>query len=457
MTEHWVRIRRRWWAIPLALAIAVAIVVPMSTDRTTTYSSKVALTTYSADRAPEQDAILIQSYVDFFNGGADMNELRSQAKVPADIAFSADPVATGPIMFIVATGDNEQDVRAAVTAMGTAFRNSINAGVDQARDNAIATLRKPFLDRLARKDFILEQEQIELSRQIGQLNADSSGRLQNLDNSITVSADRPRLLPPLSIAILVGLLAGVAMAWVLGGLAPRLSRRSDVSDTLGLRAFDVTSRNRTSRLLQMRHVVNALAFDDLPAPVVLAVTPVSSPDASGLVAEQLARIRAGQGADVVVVRTIRRGSGSAPGIVDVLRSPETVTLDDALTSNEGTDAIGRGVAVLAPGDPAIDPYDVMTRENVGELLGQLRKRFSVIVIDCPSVTTAGEVQLLCSAADRTVLVVERDVATRERALMATGLLSESQAEVFGAVLVAAPTRPRIGPLWKPSRRDRAWS
>ncbi|MBT0566286.1 hypothetical protein [Williamsia sp. CHRR-6] len=436
MTDFWTRLTRRWWIIPATVVLALGVALVVGLGQSTTYTSKSALTTYSQNRAPEQDAVLIQSYVDFFNNGANQTTLREAAKVPESVKFTAMPVATGPIMFIAASGSDQQQVRTAATAMAIAFRDSINAGVQQTRDSAVAALRAPFLERLARNDFILQQERVELSRSIDALNADSSGRLQNLTNANTVTKSTPDIWTTLAIGLVVGLLLGGALAWLIGGVAPRLRRPDQLAEVLGVKAFDVTSREPEGHRLQMRHVVNALAFDDLPSPVIIALTGVADTPATAVAAEELARIRASQGADVVVMRTTRDGAGSALGVVDMLRSPETVSLDDALRSTERTGGIGAGISLLAPGHPGIDPYDVMTRVNVSDLLRQLSRRFSVIVIECPPVTEAAEVQLLCSLAHRTLMVVEADTVGASAARRASRLLAQSEVHPYAALLMA---------------------
>lgn len=436
MNENWTRIRRFWWLILLGPVVALAVTIPITAGGATTYTSKLALTTYSQNRAPEQDAILIQSYVDFFNKGADQAQLRTQAKVPADVAFTAEPVATGPIMFVVATGDDESQVRSAAVAMGDAFRDSINAGVQKTREDAVATLRAPFVEREARQDFILTQERVELQRQIDQLNADSSGRLQDLNNAVTVTSQSPRMLPAASVATLIGLLVGFGAAWVLGAITPRLGHRRQVADDLGVRAFDAAARTADERRLQMRHVVNAMAFDDLPTPVVLAVTSADDGAGAETVARDLAEIRAAQGAGVVLLRAVRGENDDAPGVLDLLASPDAVSIADVVRTPEQTDGSSDGMSIIPLGEVSTDPYNLMTSENVEDLLGQLRKRFAVIVIECAPVITSAEVTLLCAAADRTVLTVTDGSTRTSRGRLAVQLLGESGAEMFGVVLTA---------------------
>ena len=250
----------------------------------------------------------------------------------------------------------------------------------------------------------------------------------------------------LAVSAVVGLLVGLVLAWLVGSLAPRLRTAAEVREALGLRTFDASGDGVDPRM-QMRHVVNALAFDDMPVPSVIALTGVGGRAGSAGVADELARIRAAQGADVALVRTTRDGEFAGAGMVDVLLTPDgdgihAARLDETLRSST---RLGRGVSILGAGEPGpdgrgTDPYDVLTRENVAELIGLLRKRFDVVVVECAPVDEAAEAQLLCSAADRTLLVVERDAVTPTRGRRAADLLRQAGIEAFGAVLVARTER-----------------
>lgn len=446
MTDVRDRILRRWWVVALCVLVAVGAALVTGVSAGTTYTSKASLTTYSANRAPEQDAVLIQSYVDLFNNDASRQPLRREAQVPSDVQVTATPVATGPIMFVVATGPDAAAVPRAAQAMADAFRQSINAGVQRTRQAAIDALQRPFADREASNDFILEQERVQLQQSIDRLNGDTSGLLQNLTAASTATADRPAMTARLAVSVVVGLLVGLVFAWLLGGLAPRLRTAAEVRETLGLRAFDASGGD-SDRHMQMRHVVNALAFDDLPVPSVIAVAGVGGRAGSAYVADELARIRAAQGADVVVMRTSRDGEFAGAGMVDVLRTPDgdgihAARLDETLRSSS---RLGRDVSILGAGEPGpdgrgADPYDVMTRENVGELIGLLRKRFDVVVVECAPVDTAAEAQLVCAVSDRTLVVVARDTVSPTRGRRCADLLRQAGIEPFAAVLVARTER-----------------
>ena len=446
MTDVRDRILRRWWVVALCVLVAVGAALVTGVSATTTYTSKASLTTYSANRAPEQDAVLIQSYVDLFNNDASQQSLRRDARVPGDVRVTATPVATGPIMFVVATGPDGAAVPRAAQATADAFRQSINAGVQRTRQSAIDALRRPFADREAGNDFILQQERVQLQQSIDRLNSDTSGLLQDLTAASGATAERPAMTARVAVSVVVGLLVGLVLAWLAGGLAPRLRTAGEVRETLGLRTFDASGDGADPHM-QMRHVVNALAFDDLPVPSVVALTGVGGRAGSAGVADELARIRAAQGAEVVVMRTSRDGEFAGAGMVDVLRTPDgdgihAARLDETLRDST---RLGRGVSILGAGEPGpdgrgTDPYDVMTRENVGELIGLLRKRFDVVVVECAPVDQAAEAQLVCAASDRTLVVIERDTVSPTRGRRSADLLRQAGIEAFAAVLVARPER-----------------
>lgn len=182
-------------------------------------------------------------------------------------------------MFVTATGPDARAVPRAAQAMADAFRQNISAGVQRTRQAAIEALQKPFADHRARGDFILEQEQLQLQQSVDRLNSDTSGLLQDLTAASAATAQKPAMTARLALAVVIGLLVGLVLAWLAGGLSPRLRTAEQVRESLGLHTFDAAGGGADPRM-QMRHVVNALAFDDLPVPAVLAVTGVGGRDGS---------------------------------------------------------------------------------------------------------------------------------------------------------------------------------
>ena len=96
-------VRRYWWIV-LAVVWLAVLGALVSTARTpTTYLGRTSLIVSSNDRAPEQDAVLVQGYVSYFNNDAYQQQLIAATGLDAEASLTAQAAAASPILVISAT------------------------------------------------------------------------------------------------------------------------------------------------------------------------------------------------------------------------------------------------------------------------------------------------------------------------------------------------------------------
>ena len=92
--------------------------------------------------------------------------------------------------------------------------------------------------------------------------------------------------------------------------------------------------------------------------------------------------------------------------------------------------------ILPSGSVVADRYSRMTRERIVAVFDELRTRADTIVVVAPSIADTTETQLVCAAADLTMLVVARRFVTgRRRHLSRLRRSQDAHAVLLGAVLI----------------------
>ena len=64
------QVLRYWWVVAIIVALCIAGAIMATTRVPTTYTGRASLIVSSPNRSPDQDAVLVQGYVDYFNDGA---------------------------------------------------------------------------------------------------------------------------------------------------------------------------------------------------------------------------------------------------------------------------------------------------------------------------------------------------------------------------------------------------
>lgn len=196
-------------------------------------------------------------------------------------------------------------------------------------------------------------------------------------------------------------------------------------------------------------------FPAMPASVVVAVTSARAGEGKSRVALMLARAWAEAGVPVLLVEADLRnprlagelGLAGRPGLADVLDG--RAALGKVIQHTEGG-----GPHVVAAGTVPAKPTELLAGRATAGVLGQMRDKYSRIVIDAPAMHPFSDAALLAANADCTVLVVRHGQVTRELLKSSLRNLELVNAKLAGVVLNALPVR-RSGGLKPRSGRSRA--
>ncbi len=118
------------------------------------------------------------------------------------------------------------------------------------------------------------------------------------------------------------------------------------------------------------------------------------------------------------------------GLVELLRG--TCPIDRAVRATSVTN-----VSVIGPGELPHNPSEFLGTDRMRTVLGQLKQRFSYILIDTPAAATISDASLLGALADGILLVVRLGVTPRAYVEQTYNTLEAMGGNVLGTCLTGA--------------------
>lgn len=438
------RIRRRRWLVVVITLLAVVGSVAFAYLGGTSYTGRAALTV-SSDRSPEQDATLAQGYVEYFNQDFAQDSLQERTGLPETVSFAAVNSAASPIIYIEATAATAEEAAAAAQTLAEAFRDDINGSIQQQGEAPIADLRAQ-IDDLNRQiaaanaadASLLSNQLTGLQERILQIQSETTNnQLKDLSLNAGVTSTPPNIVQNAVLGLVGGLILGIVAALALALAEDRLVTPQEVRERLDLDTLAVVKRAGGDRLReqQLKSLANVVSLSDMSRPAVVAVTSVRSSALSAEVAEGLALYRAQQGERTLLIRADLDGSrqrGShrgRHGLGDFLAARPGTRLQPMVVPN----VLGT-MLVLPAGSSQDDPYALFGPERFVDAIQQASHLADLIVIDAPPIIEAAEAQVICSSADRTILVVEEGSTRASDAVEAKERLDRVHAAVLGVVI-----------------------
>lgn len=270
----------------------------------------------------------------------------------------------------------------------------------------------------------------------------------------------PSLSLDVALGVLVGLALGIAIAVLREQLdttvkSPEELRELSGSPTLGEVGYDakidaqplVALRAHGAGVEDFRSIRTNLQFVDVDRPPrQVVVTSAIAGEGKTLTACNLALTMAQATLDVCLLEAdFRRPMvghyfelTARLGLSDVLAGQ--CTLDAALVRG------GRGqLTVLPAGTMPPDPSHLLGSQAMTDLLGQLRQRFDVLIIDAPPLAVS-DAAVLSRASDGAVLVVRHGHTRREQVTRALDDLANVNARLIGTVLTSVPAKEHAARL-----------
>jgi polysaccharide biosynthesis transport protein len=433
------QIRQGWWVVAVVAALGVLVAAASSLPTHPTYVGKSSLVLSA--RTPDQDAIIALGYVTLFNDPATIARVRatSKTKIPEDVTFEARMAAASPILTIEATADDPKVAQDAALHMAAAFSDDVNAVQQAGIDGHVAELERQLstISPLAR-DGSTNPYYATLRERIDTVRSIDTNQLLGLQPRAGVTANRPSIVLNLVLGAVGGLVLGILAALGSAVLSTRLTNAADLRDKTGVEplvevpAAGSVERDRL-RQDRLRTLANLVSLEDLPKPTVIALTDSRGGREARGVAEALAELSAQQGGRTVLIYADNDASQPAggAGFNDALAH-------SGLVHEMLIDGDVESLNILPAGSTLADRYSLMTRERIAAVFDELRTDADTIIVAAPSIADTTDAQLVCAAADATILVITRRSSRAGDVTSATEALAKAHAVPWGAVLIDRP-------------------
>jgi capsular polysaccharide biosynthesis protein len=441
LRRHIDQIRRRWWVVAIITATAVLATGLSSLTAHDKYVGKATLVVSSPQRAPEQDATVVVGYATVFNNPATIDRLRAARNLPQDVTFEAKTVAASPILAIEATGNNGNVAQESATSMAEAFRDDVNSAQQAANADEVADLQgqlNGILQRFSPGDGPTEME-TRLRERINTLKFDTTNQLRDLQLKSGVMRIAPNTRLNMALGAAAGLLLGILAALGMAAVSTRIGNSAELLEKTGIeplvelpgaRSRDV-NRVREDRL---RTLANILSTQVLSKSTVIALIDSRGVERAGEIAEHLAKVLAEQDYQTVLVDAEEAPQAEQRfGFEDVLR-------DSGLIHVLLKDGEADTLKILPGGGFFTNRYSRISPHRIGAVLDELRAVADVIVLAAPSITDTPDTQLLCAAADLTIVIADTRSSRAADVSSVVGVLERGGAVVFGAVLINGSKR-----------------
>src|SRR5918995_4340852 len=463
------RIWRYRWLVLVITVLATLGALLYTVSQPITYTARSPLTTASKNRSPDQDAYLAEGYAEYFNQESYQGRIRSLAQVPKEVRLHALTGATSPILYIEATGPDPAIASLVASKVAERFPDDVQDIANASRDEELASIERRIkdnqalldkLDRDSDQRAVILAEIFSLQQQAKDLRGNTTNQLIDLQRDAGVSARRPSPVLNGLFGLAGGLALGCAAALALAVLRNRIATPDDMQNVLGLPtlAWLDGSRRRSddhTRAQRLQSLSAVLSLADLPRPATLAITAPRRSSLTSHIAEGIAYYQALQGSRTLLMRADLRGAAaggaSHDGTVAGLLAGASTEPARPIQITVG----GAEMLVLPAGvSSTTDPFALFAPAEFDALLRQLSHLADLIVIEAPPVNEAAESQIICAAADRTVLVVEEGITPGRDASRACQSLIQVGASLLGGVLGRPlPTKRHAEPFSTLSVQD----
>jgi capsular exopolysaccharide synthesis family protein len=269
---------------------------------------------------------------------------------------------------------------------------------------------------------------------------------------------RPRKARNMALAIMVGLVGGIGLAFLVEyldnsiktteelervvrlpalGVVPMLSANGkgalNPGQSVGLSTFE---KPKSPMGDAISHVSSALMLSlSARPPAAIMVTSPNVGDGKSSISLNLASSLAMTGRRVVLVD----GDMRRPADHKLLGLPLQPGLSNFITGSVSLEEIIQptqvpGLFLVAAGTVPPNPVQLLSSQLFQELIQQLRQEFQHLIIDTPPIIGFPDGRIISSQTDGVLLVFKHHVTSRESGRLAAHLLEQVNANVFGVVL-----------------------
>ncbi|WP_349768492.1 CpsD/CapB family tyrosine-protein kinase [Priestia megaterium] len=90
--------------------------------------------------------------------------------------------------------------------------------------------------------------------------------------------------------------------------------------------------------------------------------------------------------------------------------------------------------VLTSGPIPPNPSELLASKQMGEVLGEMKEQFDIVIFDTPPILAVADAQILANQVDASLLIVSSSKTEKDAALKAKDLLTQAKSKLLGAVL-----------------------
>ncbi|MEN3780837.1 CpsD/CapB family tyrosine-protein kinase [Priestia megaterium] len=167
----------------------------------------------------------------------------------------------------------------------------------------------------------------------------------------------------------------------------------------------------------------------------LVLTSSGPSEGKSTTAANLAIVYAQQGLNVLLID----GDLRKPTAHYTFRLENHIGLTNVLTRQS---SLGQAVQstevpnlyVLTSGPIPPNPSELLASKQMGEVLGEMKERFDMVIFDTPPILAVADAQILANQVDASLLIVSSSKTEKDAALKAKELLTQAKSKLLGAVL-----------------------
>jgi succinoglycan biosynthesis transport protein ExoP len=323
-----------------------------------------------------------------------------------------------------------------------------------------ATATNPSRDLVTRVADVVSTEFVELVDEVENQGPGPASVQLEVVSGPNVTELPPRRTLVVGIPAVIGLVAGLGLAWFLELRDKTIRSEAQLrtvapTPVLGMIPLDRRLRDapRTRRLPvssagteSFRQLRTNLEFIDVNSPVqVLVVTSSVAEEGKTTTACNLASALVAADKKVLIVEAdLRR-----PTLDEYFNVAGSVGLTDVIVGRGDIDAalqpVGfNGLMLLSGGQVPPNPAELVGGGAMVQLLETLRDRFDVIIINTPPLLPVTDAAVVSAHADGVLVVVRAGKTTRQQLALAMRSLQAVGARILGTVLNMAPAHRGSG-------------
>jgi capsular exopolysaccharide synthesis family protein len=267
------------------------------------------------------------------------------------------------------------------------------------------------------------------------------------------SPSSPRPLRNLALAMFLGLVGGVGLAFLLETLDTTVTTREQVEERLGLaflgiipsiegtkadkeRDLFVHANPRSAAAECLRSIRTNLLFMSPEKPLkTIVVTSAGPSEGKTTTATALAEVMADGGNRVLIVDAdMRRPQLHKVFEVSNESGLSSLILGDGKLDEVIKTSVVPNLSVLPCGPVPPNPAELLHTEGFARLLEAMAQRYDRVIIDSPPAGVVADAVVISTKVDGTLMVLKAGQTSRDAAVRAVRSIVDVKGRIFGAVL-----------------------